>query len=90
MFDGAPTWKHFLFVSAEQKDTEQTRRLADFQSLVEARAPEGFQYEYACYPEENHRPVALPDLCQNLKQLFMADPHPKIGTSQRFGTRQLS
>ncbi len=70
LFDGVTTWRHFLFISGEQKDEEETRRLAEFQSLVEARAPEGFEYNYACYPEENHASVGLPGFYQDLKQLF--------------------
>lgn len=70
LFDGITSWRHFLFISGEQKDEEETRRLAEFQSLVEAQAPEGFEYHYACYPEENHASVALPALYQDLKQLF--------------------
>ncbi|UCC82977.1 MAG: tetratricopeptide repeat protein [Gemmatimonadota bacterium] len=70
LFDGVSNWRHFLFISGERKDEEETRRLAEFQSLVEARAPEGFEYHYACYPEENHASVGLPGFYQDLKQLF--------------------
>jgi len=70
LFDGVTTWRHFLFISGEQKDEEESRRLAEFRSMVEARAPEGFEYHYACYPEENHASVGLPGFYQDLKQLF--------------------
>ncbi len=70
VFDDVPTWRHFLFISGEQKGEEETRRLGEFQSLVEARAPDGFEYRYSCYPEESHASVALPARYHNLKQLF--------------------
>jgi predicted alpha/beta superfamily hydrolase len=70
LFDSVATWRHFLFISAEPKDEEQTRRLAEFQSMVEARAPNGFEYQITWYPQENHASVALPALYHDLKQLF--------------------
>jgi predicted alpha/beta superfamily hydrolase len=62
--------KHFLFISGEKKDEEQTRYLDKFKDLVEARAPKDFVYEYRCFPEENHGSVAFPGLYSNLKHLF--------------------
>jgi predicted alpha/beta superfamily hydrolase len=70
LFDGMPRWRHFLFISGEQKGEEETRRLAEFLSLAEARAPDGFEYRYSFYPEESHGSVALPAFYENLKQLF--------------------
>ena len=62
--------KHFLFISGEKKDEEQTNFLDKFKSLVEVEAPEGFSYEYRCFPEEDHGSVAFPALFANLKLLF--------------------
>ncbi len=62
--------KHFLFITGEQKDEEETSYLDKFKRLIETTAPRDFSYEYKCYPEENHASVALPGLFSNLKQLF--------------------
>lgn len=62
--------KHFLFITGEQKDEEETSLLDKFKRLIETTAPRDFSYEYKCYPEENHASVALPGLFSNLKQLF--------------------
>lgn len=62
--------KHFLFISGEEKDEEETRYLDEFNRLTETEAPEGFSYKYRCFPEEDHGSVALPGLFANLKTLF--------------------
>jgi predicted alpha/beta superfamily hydrolase len=62
--------KHFLFISGEKKNEEQTRYLDKFKDLMEAKAPKDFLYEYRCFPEEDHGSVAFPGLYSNLKQLF--------------------
>jgi len=68
--------KHFLFISGEKKDEEQTRYLDKFKDLVEAKAPKDFLYEYRCFPEEDHGSVAFPGLYSNLKQLFQGWQFP--------------
>jgi predicted alpha/beta superfamily hydrolase len=62
--------KHFLFISGEPKDEEETSYLNKFKDLVKIKAPKGFSYEYRCFPEEDHGSVAIPGLFANLKQLF--------------------
>ncbi len=62
--------KHFLFITGEQKDEEETSYLDKFKHLAASKAPKDFVYAYRCYPEENHASVALPGLFSNLKQLF--------------------
>jgi predicted alpha/beta superfamily hydrolase len=62
--------KHFLFISGEQKDEEETGNLEKFKSIFETKAPKGFFYEYRCFPEEDHGSVAFPGLFANLKKLF--------------------
>jgi predicted alpha/beta superfamily hydrolase len=68
--------KHFLFISGEKKDEEQTRYLDKFKDLVEAKALKDFLYEYRCFPEENHGSVAFPGLYSNLKQFFQGWQFP--------------
>jgi len=70
LFDGLHPWRQFLFISDEQKGEEETRRLDEFQSLVESRAPAEFEYHFSSYPDENHASVALPAFYDNLRQLF--------------------
>lgn len=62
--------KHFLFISGEEKDKDETSHLERFKTLAETKAPKGFSYTYKCFPEEDHGSVALPALFANLKQLF--------------------
>jgi len=62
--------KHFLFISGEKKNEEETNFLNKFESLVDVEEPEGFSYEYRCFPEEDHGSVALPGLFANLKLLY--------------------
>jgi predicted alpha/beta superfamily hydrolase len=62
--------KHFLFITGEQKDEEETDYLDKFKYMSETKAPKNFSYVYRCYPEESHASVALPGLFSNLKQLF--------------------
>lgn len=62
--------KHFLFISGEKKDEEETGYLDKFKDLVAAKGPKGFSYEYRCFPEEDHASVAFPGLYIDLKQLF--------------------
>jgi predicted alpha/beta superfamily hydrolase len=62
--------KHFLFISGEQKDKDETDYLDKFKSLVGTKAPKEFSYEYRCFPEEDHGSVALPGLFTSLKHLF--------------------
>jgi predicted alpha/beta superfamily hydrolase len=62
--------KHFLFISVEKKNEEQTAYLDQFKHSVSVKAPDGFAYEYRCFPDENHGSVAFPGLYANLKQLF--------------------
>jgi predicted alpha/beta superfamily hydrolase len=74
LFDGVSEWRHFLFISGELKGEEETRRLADFKSLADTQAPDGFEYRYSFYPQESHASVAIPALYQTLKQLFEGWP----------------
>ena len=53
MFDGVPSWKHFLLVSEEPKDEEHTSRVQEFGSLVEAKAPAGFEYWHERSPGDS-------------------------------------
>lgn len=62
--------KHFLFISGEKKDKDETSYLDEFKSLALTKSPKGFSYKYRCFPEEDHGSVALPALFANLKQLF--------------------
>ncbi|UCE42734.1 MAG: tetratricopeptide repeat protein [Candidatus Aminicenantes bacterium] len=62
--------KHYLFITGEPKDEEETAYLDNFMELVDEKAPKDFSYEYRCLPEEDHGSVALPGLYSNLKQLF--------------------
>lgn len=62
--------KHYLFISGEPKDEEQTAYLDEFKNMVDAKVPNDFSYEYRCFPDEDHGSVALPGLFANLKQLF--------------------
>jgi len=68
--------KHFLFISGEKKDEEQTRNLDKFKDLTKAKAPKDFLYEYRCFPEEDHGSVAFPGLYSNLKKLFQGWSFP--------------
>lgn len=68
--------KHFLYISGEQKDEEQTGYLDKFKNLVAANAPKNFVYEYRCFPEEDHGSVAFPGLFSNLKHLFQGWQFP--------------
>jgi predicted alpha/beta superfamily hydrolase len=70
-FAGYDSLKHFLFISTEPKEEEQTGYLDRFKDLVAAKAPKDFVYEYRYLPEEDHGSVALPGLYLDLKQLFM-------------------
>lgn len=76
MFEGKSSWKHFLFISSEPKDEEQTGYLDQFRKLAESAAPKDFIYKYKLYPEENHGSVAFPALYQCLKELFQGWPFP--------------
>ena len=68
--DNRKELKHFLFISGEEKDEEETGHLDAFKDQVAKKAPEGFSYAYQCFPEEDHGSVALPGLFSSLKQLF--------------------
>ncbi|MEE9390372.1 MAG: alpha/beta hydrolase-fold protein [Candidatus Aminicenantaceae bacterium] len=68
--DRRDSLRHFLFISGEKKDEEQTGYLDRFKDLVAVKAPKHFFYEYRCFPKEDHGSVAFPGLFSNLKQLF--------------------
>ncbi|GAI77349.1 unnamed protein product, partial [marine sediment metagenome] len=76
MFEGKSSWKHFLFISTEPKDEEQTGYIDQFRKLTESAAPKGFIYKYKLYPEENHGSVAFPALYYCLKELYQGLPFP--------------
>jgi predicted alpha/beta superfamily hydrolase len=62
--------KHFLFISGEQKDKEESGYLDKFKNWAAAKEPEGLLYKYRCFPEEDHASVAFPALYSDLKLLF--------------------
>lgn len=74
IFEEISSWKHFLFISCEPKDEEQTGYLAQFRKLAKSAAPKDFFYKYKLYPEENHGSVAFPALYHCLKELFQDLP----------------
>jgi len=76
MFEGKSSWKHFLFISCEPKDEEQTGYLDQFRKLTESTAPKYFSYTYNLYPEESHGSVAFPALYQCLKELYQGWSFP--------------
>lgn len=76
MFDGISSWKHFLFISCEPKDEEQTGYLNQFRNLAETDAPKDFFYKYKLYPEENHGSIAFPALYHCFKELYQGLPFP--------------
>jgi tetratricopeptide (TPR) repeat protein len=75
-FDKYSSLKHFLFISGEKKDEEQTRYLDKFKDLMKTKAPKDFVYEYRYFPEEDHGSVAFPGLYSNLKHLFQGWSFP--------------
>jgi predicted alpha/beta superfamily hydrolase len=62
--------KHFLFISGEKKDEDETGYLDKFKDLALTKAPKNFFYEYRCFPEDDHGSMALPGLFYALKKLF--------------------
>jgi predicted alpha/beta superfamily hydrolase len=68
--DERDSLKHFLFISGEKKDEDQTGYLHQFKASFAAKAPSGFVYRYRCFPDEDHASVAFPGLFSDLKQLF--------------------
>ncbi len=70
IFEKFDSFKHFLFISGEQKDEEESGHLDKFKNWVAAKGPEGLTYEYRCFPEEDHASVGFPGLYTNLKLLF--------------------
>jgi L-ascorbate metabolism protein UlaG (beta-lactamase superfamily) len=83
MFGDMPAWKHFLIVTEEPKSEEQARRVREFEEIVKAEAPAGFEYRHARFPDENHGTMALPGLYHSLKQLF--DGWALVGEAWQIG-----
>jgi len=75
--DSHESLKHYLFISGEEKDEEETEYLDSFKNTVAEKAPPDFVYEYRCFPEEDHGSVALPGLYFNLKKLFQGWSFPE-------------
>lgn len=70
LFDDIPFWRHTLFISLEPTSEEADRMLAEFQALAEAKAPEGFEYHLARYPQETHTTVCVPGFYDSLRGVF--------------------
>lgn len=70
LFDDKPSWRQTLFVSMEPRGAEPDRRLAEFQALVDAEAPEGFEYHLLRYPQENHTSVGVTGFYDALRGVF--------------------
>jgi len=68
--------KHFLLISGETKEMEQTDLIEKLKELVLKKAPKEFFYDYKCFPDENHISVALPALFYDLKKLFQGWQFP--------------
>ncbi len=70
LLDKLDSLKHFLFISGEQKEEEESGYLDKFKNWVTAEGPKGLTYQYRCFPEEDHASVGFPGLYSNLKSLF--------------------
>jgi len=68
--------KHFLLISGETKEEEQTTLIKKLKEQVLKTASKDFFYDYKCFPDENHTTVALPALFYDLKKLFQGWQFP--------------
>jgi len=68
--------KHFLLISGETKEEEQTELIEKLLELALQKAPREFYFDYKCFPDENHSSVALPALFYDLKKLFQGWQFP--------------
>lgn len=75
--EGHDSLQHFLFISGEEKEEDETGYLDKFKAAVATKGPQDFVYEYRSFPEENHGSVALPGLYFNLKKLFQGWSFPE-------------
>jgi predicted alpha/beta superfamily hydrolase len=70
LFDDTAFWRQTLVISLESRTEEADRRLAEFEALVDAEAPRGFEYDLSRYPEESHASMGVPGFYHSIQRVF--------------------